>query len=389
MIDFLIKRLNPNFDALTPLQQRARYGNAMSLLGIAVNVLLAVSKVIVGLLTNSVAILGDGINNASDVASAGVSLFSFHLASKPPDPQHPFGHARVEYVASSIVALFILYLGINLGLESVRKILAPQPQLFEWRQVFLLLFSIGVKIWLSSLYQKMGKRLHSELFYATSADARSDVLSSAAILLSLFVARLSGWTLDGWMGVVAAVLILKSGYEILLSTLNHLLGRAPSAQEVESLENALLRYDGVLGVHDLMIHDYGPGHQFVTVHVEVDAHRPIMESHRLIDRMEREIEKTMGLQLTIHMDPMITDDPKTNRLQREVTALLRQMNPAYSIHDFRRLNEDPPVLQFDILIPRSEYANCARVQTEMEEQIALRHPHYRLQISVDFNIHEN
>lgn len=388
MIDFLIRHFHPDFDSLPPLQQRARYGNAMSLLGIAVNTLLSVSKIVVGLLTNSVAIVGDGINNASDVASAGVSLFSFHMASKPPDPQHPFGHARVEYLASSVVALFILYLGVNLGIESVRKILAPQPQVFEWRQVFLLLFSILVKIWLAFLYKNMGKRLHSELFYATSADARSDVLSSSAILISLFIARLSGLTLDGWMGAVAAVLILKSGYEILLSTLDHLVGRAPSAQEVESLENALLRYEGVLGVHDLMIHDYGPGHQFVTVHVEVDARRPILESHRLIDRMEREIEETMGLTLTIHMDPMIIDDPKTDRLRHEVALLLQKMSPAYSIHDFRRLNEDPPVLQFDVLIPREEYANCSQVQSEIEKQLSISHPDYRLQISVDFNIHE-
>lgn len=384
MVDFLIRRFLPHISKENAETQRHQYGRFSSIVGIILNLFLALSKIAVGLLSGAVSILGDGINNLSDAGSSILTLFSFIIASKPADAQHPFGHARIEYIASSAVAIVIAQIGLSLLMESVDKTLHPQVLPVSGLIVGTLLVSIIVKGWLYLFYEKMANRIQSELLHATAADSFSDVLATSSVLLALILGAIFEIGLDGPMGIVVSILLFRAAYGILRNTFDHLLGRPPHRNEVDRLREELLSYDGVLGVHDMIIHDYGPGHQFVTVHVEVDARVDVLISHAMIDQIERDIRQKEGVQLTIHMDPLILDDPRTNEVRDEINALISSENPDYSIHDFRLLESYRSLnLVFDLLIPAAEKKSEQDVEQEIRERIEARFPTYHVVLTVD------
>lgn len=369
MTDLLIKFfIDPKS---TKSRMRKQYGNLSSLVGILVNILLAAGKMVIGALSGSIAILGDGINNLFDSGSAIISLISFQIASKPADAKHPFGHARFEYISSSLVAMLILYVAITLFRESVNKIIKPQDFQLEAVGILVLIISMLIKFWLYRFYKKIGNRINSDLILANATDSISDVLATGAILVALVLSPIVGINLDGPMGLVVSLIIFRSAIEILSETFNHLMGNAPSREEVKALEEVLLSYEGILGVHDMIIHDYGPGRKFVTVHLEVDARVDIIDSHELIDRIERDVEKEEGFQLTIHMDPLLTDDSKTNRLKEFTQRLVEEIDENYSVHDFRIIHSDRSTnLVFDVLVPASDKESDREIEEKIRKRIA-------------------
>ena len=365
---------------------RTAYGNLASLVGMACNILLCVGKLTVGTLFGSIAIMADALNNLSDASSNVVSLIGFRLASKAPDAEHPYGHARYEYLAGLVVSVTILAIGLSLGKESIGKVLHPTPVVFSWLSLGVLAVSIAVKLWMSRLNRTVGQRIASETLLATAADSRNDVLTTGAVLLSTILCRVTGWNvIDGIMGVAVAAFILWSGWGLVMDTLSPLLGETPSPELVAHIEQTVMSYPGVLGVHDLMVHDYGPGCRYASLHVELDSREDPMACHELIDDMERGCLKELGIHLVIHYDPLITDDAELNRLQQLVETLLKVRDPNISIHDFRlRHQEDRLDLSFDIVLPPKLWGQEDSIRASLEQALdKLEGKPYHLDVTFD------
>lgn len=351
-------------------EMRERCGRISSIVGISVNVLLFIAKFIVGSLTGSVSITGDAINNLSDAGSSIISFISFKLSKKPADDGHPFGHARIEYIASTAVAVSILFIGFELIKASFEKILNPVAIKFDVIIFCVLLFSIISKFILYRYNAVMAKRIDSEILHATSADSLSDVLATSAVLVSGLVSHFSGIQLDGYMGAFVAVFIIISGLKILKNTVNNILGKGPSQELIQLIESFIKKYDGVIGLHDLVVHDYGPQHCFASVHVEVDSNVDILESHDLIDNIERDISLEYGIHLVIHLDPIVIDDPFADELRHLVLNVVSSVDESLTIHDFRVVRGSTHNnLIFDVLVPYECKKNDARLQEEIIRKI--------------------
>ena len=324
MTDLLCRIFIKNRDNLASPHVRNAYGSLAGAVGIVCNLLLFAAKLAVGTLCGSVAVTADAVNNLSDAASGIISLLGFRMAARPADADHPFGHARYEYLAGLTVAVLILSIGIELLRSSIGKLITPTPVAFS-----------AVKLWLSVFYRKIGKKINSGTLTASSADSRNDVISSAAVLLSVCLVPYIGAWLDGAIGVAVALFILYSGIGLIRDMLDPILGKAPDPVLVEQVRDEIMRYPSVLGTHDLMIHDYGPGKQFASVHVEVDAAGDIIAIHDEIDNIEHALFVKYGLHTVIHMDPILTDDAQTNELRARVAALVHGIDEQATIHDFR------------------------------------------------------
>ena len=336
MTQFLIRRFirHPN-DPQDPATRTA-YGNLASGVGMACNLLLCLGKLLAGTLFGSIAIMADALNNLSDASSNVVSLIGFRLAAKAPDAEHPYGHARYEYLAGLVVSVTILGIGFSLLKESVVKVFHPTPVAFSWLSVGVLAASILVKLWMSRLNRQIGTAIDSETLLATAADARNDVITTAAVLAATILTKLTGFVrIDGLMGIGVAAFILYSGAMLVKDTINPLLGAAPDSDLVEHIEKKALSYPGVLGVHDLMIHDYGPGSRLVSFHLEMDAKDDVMHSHDVIDRIERDLLVEDGLIATIHFDPVVTGDPHADELKAFLQCEVEELAPLANIHDLR------------------------------------------------------
>ena len=352
MMRLLVKLLVKDADAVEKDEVRKAYGNLASMTGIVANLLLCLFKFMAGTIANSISITADAVNNLSDAGSSIVSLVSFHLAGKPADAKHPFGHARYECLASLLVAVLILFLGVELAKESVSKILDPQEVVFSWTAVIVLGISILVKLWMYAYNRYYGALIHSSVMEATAADSLSDVLGTGGVLLSTIISPLIHFNLDGYMGVLVAAFILFTGISLIRSALDELLGKAPDPDIVKEIIARIRKYDGVLGVHDLIVHDYGPNRLFVSVHVEVDYRRDIFESHDMIDNIEKEIKEEMGIETVVRMDPIRTDDELTNALREMLRKVLKQIDPVLSFHDFRVVPGTTHTnLIFDVVVP--------------------------------------
>ncbi|MDD4850407.1 MAG: cation diffusion facilitator family transporter [Gemmiger sp.] len=336
MTEFLIGHFIKNKENINEKPVRTAYGNLACAVGILCNMLLFAGKFVVGTLAGSVAIAADGINNLSDASSNVVSLLGFWLGGKPADDEHPYGHARYEYVAGLAVSVMILVIGVELLRESVAKVLHPTPVAFSLLSVGVLVASILVKLWLSSFSKTVGTRIHSDTLLATAADARNDVLSTAAVLVATVLGHFTGiaW-LDGAMGVLVAGFILYSGVGLVRDTLDPILGAAPDPALVAYIREKAQSYPGVLGVHDLLVHDYGPGNRLASLHIEMAADGDVMQSHDLIDSIERDFLQNDGLTVTIHFDPIVTNDPHLTELRCFLQATAQAADPAVNIHDLR------------------------------------------------------
>ncbi|PWM58013.1 MAG: cation-efflux pump [Subdoligranulum variabile] len=336
MIDLLIRTFIKNHKNTADRTVRTAYGNLACIISVICNLLLFAGKATVGTLSGSVSITADGLNNLSDASSNLVSLVGFKLGARPADSQHPYGHARYEYLAGLAVSVMILVIGVELLKESFEKVLHPTPVQFGWLPVVVLLASILVKLWMSLLNRKIGRTIQSETLIATAADARNDVVATGAVLIASVLTYLTGIDrIDGIMGLGVAAFILYSGIQLVRDTIDPLLGAAPDPELVEYIEKKALGYPGVLGVHDLMIHDYGPGNRLVSFHIEMDASGDVMKSHDVIDNIERDLLVQDGMIATIHYDPVVTGNPHTEEIRTFLQQEVARLDPRANVHDLR------------------------------------------------------
>jgi cation diffusion facilitator family transporter len=333
-------------------QTRSATGRIAGTVGIIANAALFALKLIAGTLAGSVSITADALNNLSDASSSVVTLLGFKLAEKPADEAHPYGHARYEYLSGLAVAVMILFIGFELGKTSVIKILDPQAVNFTWITVAILAVSMGVKLWLSFFNRRLGRRIQSDTLLAASADSRNDVIATGAVLLSGVVEWGTGLKIDGWMGLAVAIFILYSGIGLAKDTISPLLGEAAGPELREQILDQIRSEPRVLGYHDLMVHDYGPGRRFASVHVEMDRREDPLLCHELIDNLERECFDSHGIHLVIHYDPVVTDDPELDRMRTLVGSHLAQIDERLSVHDFRMVEGSGHTnLIFDVALP--------------------------------------
>lgn len=333
---FLLRCFVKNYENAADKAVRSACGNLACIVGIACNVLLFAGKFMVGMLFGSVAITADAVNNLSDASSNVVSLVGFKLGSRPADKEHPYGHARYEYLAGLAVSVMILVIGIELGKESIGKIIAPTAVEFSWLSAAVLVASILVKLWMSGFNRYVGKLIHSDTLLATAADSRNDVISTSAVLVASLAAHFTRIDrLDGVMGLAVALFILYSGIGLVRDTLDPILGSASDPEQVAYIKEKALSYPNVLGVHDMMIHDYGPGNRLVSFHLEMPAEGDVMAMHDEIDCIEKDFFANDGLTVTIHFDPVVTGDPHVTELRELVEAAAHQADPEVNIHDLR------------------------------------------------------
>lgn len=331
---------------------RAAYGKLSGAVGIVVNVVLCAAKFFVGTLTGSISIAADAVNNLSDAGSSVVTLVGFKLAEKPADKDHPYGHGRIEYISALIVSFLILMMGFELLRSSIDKIRHPQPLTFSTAALVILVLSIGAKLWLAYFNHRLGKKIQSAATKAVVTDSISDTAATAVALGALLLSRVTDAPVDGWFGIAVALFIFRSGAEILKDTVGLLLGKPPEREFFDEIEQAILSYDGVVGVHDLIIHDYGPGRAFASAHAEVPANIDIMQSHDTIDTIERELKQKYGMLISIHLDPVVVDDARVNARKQLCLECLHSIDERLTLHDFRVV-EGPlhTNLIFDVVVP--------------------------------------
>lgn len=331
---------------------RARIGKLSGAVGIICNCLLAAGKLIVGHMTSSMSITADGLNNLSDGASSVVTLLGFKLAEKPADRKHPYGHARIEYIAGLTVAVMILFIGLELGKSSVEKLIDPAPIEFSFTAVWVLFASILVKLFMMLFNLKMGRRINSNALLATAADSRNDVMTTSAVLAASIVEHFYDVRIDGVMGIAVSLFILYSGIKLAGETMSPLLGEGANPELQKQITDYINGCPMVLGCHDLMVHDYGPGRRYASIHVEIDKNEDPMACHARIDRMERECLKNYGTHLVIHYDPVVTDDPEVNSTKRLVNTIIKVRDGRLTIHDFRMKDDGESVkMSFDMILP--------------------------------------
>ena len=354
MTNILLRLFIKNCEDTQNPAVRSSIGKLAGLTGIVCNCLLTVLKLVIGLLVGSMAIIADGVNNLSDAASSLTTLLGFRMAQRPADKQHPYGHARYEYLSGLAVAALILLIGAELVKSSIAKIINPEPIDISAATIALLAASVAVKLWMSGFYKTLGKKINSTALYATSVDSRNDVISTCAVLLGCLVNYLFGLNIDGYVGLAVAIFILYSSVGIAKDTISPLLGQQADDELVDKITELVLSHEKVLGVHDLLVHDYGPGRCYASAHVELSADEDPMACHDIIDDIECDVLEKMNVHFVIHYDPVVQNDAEQNEMRRTVGEIVRELNPAFSIHDFRIVRGSAQSkLVFDLGVPYS------------------------------------
>ena len=349
---------------------RLKAGRRAGLVGILANLALFGGKMLAGVLSGSVSITADAMNNLSDASSSIVTLLGFKLAEKPADEDHPYGHARFEYLSALAVAVMILFIGFELAKSSVLKIITPEKTNFDWLIAGILAASIGVKLWLSFYNGRLGKKIGSDALTAAAADSRNDVIATAAVLVAGLVEMFTGWQVDAWMGLGVALFILYSGIGMARATISPLLGEAVDPELRDQILEQLRSDPKVLGYHDLMVHDYGPGRRFASVHVEMDRREDPLVCQEIIDNLERATLQTHGVHLVIHYDPVVTDDPEMDRLRQQVCEILNAIDQRLGVHDFRMVASGGHTnLIFDIVLPTQLTGREAAIKKELDRRL--------------------
>lgn len=314
---------------------RERYGKFAGVVGIVSNLILCIMKILIGLVSRSIAIIADGINNLADASSSIITLVGFKLASQPEDEDHPYGHARIEYLTGLFISIVIIVIGLQLLRTSIDKILHPDPLEFSCLTIIILVAAILIKLWQSLFNRSIGRKIRSVTLMATAADSRNDVISTSVVLISVIVGKFTGIQIDGYMGCLVALFIIWSGIQLVRETTSPLLGEAPDQELVDSIAEIVKKEPGVLGIHDLMVHNYGPGKIFASMHIEVDADGDLMESHDMIDNIEKRIKDELHVEFVVHMDPVKTDDPLITKMKKIIADALLPLDGVDNIHDFR------------------------------------------------------
>lgn len=349
IIKLFLKNKNPD-----TASGRESYGRIAGIVGIICNLLLSILKFVIGTVSNSVSITADATNNIADAGSSIITLVGFRLSEKPADEDHPYGHARIEYITGLIISFLILLIGYDILKSSVDKIIHPEESVFSWVTVVILVSSIIVKLWLSRFNKILGKQIKSTALEATATDSRNDCISTAAVLVATIISHFTSLNLDGFMGVGVAIFILISGIGLVKETIGPLLGQAPSKEMYEKIEQKILSYENVLGVHDLLVHSYGPGSYFASAHIEMDAKIDVLVCHDIMDKIERDFLKQLNIHLVVHLDPTVLDCEETNELKEVVREILYDIDPIITFHDFRVVVGDKAKnVLFDIVVPPS------------------------------------
>lgn len=368
MSDFLIKHFIKNYENTKSNMVREKYGQLSGIVGILANALISVLKIIAGLIFSSIAILADGVNNLSDAANSVITLVGFKLASKPADKDHPFGHARYEYITGLLISFVILIIGLSLLKDSVFKILKPQISIFSFITVFVLVLSIIIKLWLYFFNKNIYKRIDSLTVLATAKDSLNDVFATSGVLICIFIDKFFNVKIDGIAGTAISLLVIYSGIKLILDTLSPLIGEAPNEELVKMLEKEISSYSSVIGIHDLVIHNYGKNKCFLTVHVEVPAKQNITISHDIIDTIENDIQEKYNIHTVIHMDPVETDNIEVVFLKNKITEKIKEFSPELSIHDFRvSFGDTHNNIIFDVVVPSDFYLKDNAVEDKMNE----------------------
>lgn len=369
MIDFLVRAFVRDSERTNDPAVRGRYGVLAGGMGIFLNLCLFGAKFLAGVLTSSIAVTADAFNNLSDAGSSVVTLAGFKMAGMPADKEHPFGHGRVEYLSGLAISVAILVVGLELGRGSITKILHPEMVQLGGLSIGILVVSVAVKLWMAYFNRTLGKRIESAAMLATSMDSLTDAVATTAVLVGMVIGHLFGLRIDGYIGVLVALFILYSGFTTARDSLSPLLGQAPDKEFVHSVGETVLAHSGIVGIHDLIVHDYGPGRRIISLHAEVPSNRDILEMHDLIDRIEMELRESFQCDVTIHMDPIVVDDDEIRALRERVVALVKGIDPQLSIHDFRMVEGPTHTnLIFDILAPyRFRLTDTELAETVREE----------------------
>lgn len=368
-MNFLVRRFIKNYQDTKDANVRTNVGKLSGIVGIFSNLFLFVIKFMIGTIVHSVSIQADGVNNLTDAGSNIISILSFHLANKPADKDHPFGHERTETIASLFVGILILVLGFETAKESISKVIHPGSIDFRIASVIILLISIIVKFWMYAYNKKLSKTYDSSLLEATALDSISDVCGTTAVLVSTLLSPVLHFNLDGYMGIVVSGIILYGAYGLLRDMINSLIGEAPDPEFVHNIVDRIMAHPAILGVHDMMLHNYGPNKIFASAHVEVDSSKDIFETHDHIDNIEREVKENMNIDLVLHMDPVKVNDPETELYRAKVVKAIHQIDPKWGFHDFRIVSGPTHVnLVFDLVIPFEEKYS----QEEIEDML-LKH----------------
>lgn len=375
MVDWIMTRANGD---------RTKVGALVGVVCITLNVLLCLGKGLVGVLSGSVSIVADALNNLSDASSNIVSVLGFKLASRPADPEHPYGHGRFEYLSGLVVAVLVLLIGVELVKSSVDKIIHPTDVEFSLALVGMLLGSMGIKQWMAHLNRVLGERINSETLLATAQDSKNDVLATGAVLACAIVARVTGVNLDAWAGLAVGLYIGWSGVELIRDTVSPLLGQAPDPELVSHIRSKIMSYPGVLGTHDLMVHDYGPGRQFASAHVEMAAETDPLESHDTLDNIEQAFKDDDGLIVTLHYDPIITNDPHVVDMRNKIDAMAKSLDGEASIHDLRCVPGPTHTnVIFDCLHPAECELSPGEFKARLGEMVIAQYPDAVPKITVD------
>ena len=370
MTNWLLRTFIKNSDHSEDPKVRAAIGILSGIVGIVCNVLLCGGKLAVGIATGSVSITADAMNNLSDATSSVVTMLGFRLAERPADNDHPYGHARYEYLSGLAVSALILIIGVELAKSSLDKVLHPADVIINWVTAAVLIGSILVKLWMSLFNTKLGKTIHSATLAATAADSRNDVITTSAVLLAALIEHFTAFRADGWMGLAVSCFILYSGVGLAKDTISPLLGENADPELREKIVDNIRACPKVLGFHDLMVHDYGPGQRFASIHVEMDRREDPMECHEIIDDLERECLKSHGVHLVIHYDPIVTDDPELDRMHVRVEQLLHTYDIRLGVHDFRMVPGKGHVnLIFDVVLPTDLRGQEADITAALEKAL--------------------
>lgn len=363
---------------------RDKCGRVAGAVGIVTNFLLFLMKIIAGTVFHSVSVTADAVNNLTDSGSSVVTLIGFKMASKPADEKHPFGHARIEYLSGVIVSFIVIFLGLQLGMSSIEKILTPEENALTPVALVVLVISILAKLWQCLFYRKVGRMIKSESVEATSKDSRNDVIATSVVLLGAVITMLTSVNLDGYMGAAVALFIVFSGVQLTISTADPLLGQAPEGELVQTITEKMLSYPGIIGMHDLAVHNYGVGRCFASAHCEVDAKNDILVSHDLIDNIERDFSRDLGIHMVIHLDPVIVGDARTDALHCKVQSLVTALYPTVTIHDFRVIwGVTHSNIVFDAAVPFAVKDSDAVITQKLEAEIQKLDPDYRTVVTID------
>lgn len=384
MISLLAKMLIPDYENVSDSKVRLAYGSLCGGVGIFFNILLFVAKLIAGLISGSVAIMADALNNLSDAGSSIIMLVGFKLAGQKPDPDHPFGHGRFEYITGLVVSFVIILMGLELIKSSVTKIIHPEELFCSLPTVIILVCSIFVKWYMHIYNRKTGEKVSSAALNAAAMDSFSDTIATSAVLLATLISQYTGAKIDGWIGLLVSGFILYSGINSARDTITPLLGTKPDKEFVEKIEKFVMSFDEVLGIHDLVVHDYGPGRTMISLHAEVPANGSILEIHDTIDNIEQKLNETLGIHTTIHMDPIVVDDLRNERMKRLTYLIVKGVDEQLMIHDFRMVvGPTHTNLIFDILVPYEVKMTEKEVKDAVSQKIReLPGEHYAV-INID------